>query len=36
MIPVIEMDALFWIQNWTPLADSEFITKLGRVVSGEW
>lgn len=29
------MDALFWSQNWTPVAESEFITKLGRVVSGE-
>jgi len=36
MIPVIEMDALFWSQNWTPVAESEFITKLGREVSGEW
>jgi hypothetical protein len=35
MIPVIEMDALFWSQNWTPVAESEFITKLGREVSGE-
>jgi adenylate kinase family enzyme len=35
MIPVIEMDALFWSQNWTPVAESEFITKLGKVVSGE-
>ena len=35
VIPVIEMDALFWSQNWTPFTEPEFIAKLDKVVSGE-
>ena len=31
-IPHIELDALFWKENWTPSSDQEFFTKIEKAI----
>ena len=34
-IPHIELDALFWKENWTPSSDQEFFTKIEKAINCE-